>query len=276
MVGKAIPPNLLPFTSGSPLAMTVCLQEDTVIPGDLVRFGTERLFSGVYGTIHDLVAHGCPPYRRLLREIVELVEATAPRHLDRSDIRIFDLACGEGALTFALARAGFSVTGVEPFGILLERTRRQGRRERLPNASFLQIPLTLDGTFRTGLFDYVVNVHSLYAHPAPEALLRLAHSALKPGGRAIVVNFTRPMPLWSSVGRLLRAARVRETATSLPWLVANALFETARNPLGRHYWSDVELTRQLERAGFIVLDVRRTFIDGVSALAHAQRAETGA
>jgi SAM-dependent methyltransferase len=148
----------------------------------------------------------------------------------------------------------------------MARARRTQRREGVTNATFAQVPLTPAGTFGRADFDYVVNVHSLYAHPAPMAVLDLAYSALKPGGYGIFVNFSRPLPFWSSVGHLLRRGGVGETRACLPWLISNAVFEAARARAARHYWSPDDFAARLRAVGFTIAEARATFLHGASAL----------
>ena len=238
----------------------------TIEPDALIRIGSEPMFSRVYGAVYDRVSARFPPYRSLHREVLDIVEATRARGGPPSAVQILELSCGPGVLTFALARAGFSVFGVEPFGTLVARARRTQQRDGITNATFAQVPLTPAGTFARPIFDYVVNVHSLYAHPAPMAFLGLAHSALKPGGYGIFVNFSRPLPFWSSVGQLLRRGGVRETRACLPWLISNSMFETARAGAAHNYWSPDEFAARLRTVGFTIVEARSTFLHGASAL----------
>jgi len=60
--------------------------------------------------------------------------------------------------------------------------RGKRRARHLANLAFRQGELTRGNAFRDGAFDQVVSIHALYAHPAPERLLREAHRVLKPGG----------------------------------------------------------------------------------------------
>jgi SAM-dependent methyltransferase len=240
-------------------------------PGALIRIGGEPLFSRVYGAVYDRVSTRLPAYKSLHREVLDLIEATRPAGVAAGAVRILELACGPGALTLTLARAGFSVFGVEPFGTLVARARRTQERDGVTNATFAQVPLTPAGTFARGEFDYVVNVHSLYAHPAPMALIDLAYSASRPGGHGIFVNFSRPLPFWSSVGRLLRREGVRETRECLPWLFSNAVFEAARTHAVRNYWSPDDFAARLRTAGFTIAQARTTFLQGASALVCAVR-----
>jgi SAM-dependent methyltransferase len=166
----------------------------------LVRLGADRPVSWLYGRVRRYVFEHFAPYQRLRDEILATVERVVGDGVTRRNVRILDLACGPGEMAFALAGAGYSVFGVEPFGALVRLARERGRRLGLTGATFGRAPLG------DAPFDVVINVHALYAHPAWKDVLRLAHDALAPGGHAVFVNFSRPLPLWSSLGAVARRA----------------------------------------------------------------------
>jgi SAM-dependent methyltransferase len=243
-----------------------------VAPDALVRGGAEHVVSRAYGNLHDFVFERFPPYQALQREILARVARASTRASAPADFRILDLMCGPGSLSLSLADQGFSVLGVEPFPRLLDIARRNVRSRGRPNLDFQTVPVLGDGALPWGHFDQVVNVHSLYAHPAPVDLLSIAYASLKPGGHAIFVNFTRPAPLWSSLGSVARAKGIRAASAALLWLLPNAVFEASRSRAsGQNFWGDEEFARRLRRAGFAVLEMRRTFFEDISLLAWARK-----
>jgi SAM-dependent methyltransferase len=235
----------------------------------LVRLGADKLVSRAYGTLYDYIFERFPPYQALRRQIVERMAATTGGR-DRRDVSVLDLMCGPGSLSLALADEGFTVLGAEPFPRLLKIARRNVRTRGRANISFAPISLIPETPARES-FDQVVNVHSLYAHPAPAAVLEVARESLKPGGHAIFVNFTRPVPLWSSLFALAKRGGLRAAAGGLLWLFPNAVFEVARNPAACNFWSEDEFVERLEKNGFVVLEVRRTFFEDISLLAWARK-----
>jgi SAM-dependent methyltransferase len=248
---------------------------------DLVRLRADRVFSRAYGNLYDYIFERFPPYQALRREIMTRVVATSSRR--RADVFILDLLCGPGSLSLALADEGFSVLGAEPFPRLLEIARRNVRTRGRANVAFAPMALgggspdgfcPYDGAPSCGAFDQVVNVHSLYAHPAPAAVLDVAHESLKPGGHAIFVNFTRRAPLWSSLATLVKRDGLQAASRSLLWLFPNAIFEAARKPTGFNFWQEDEFAERLEKAGFVVLELRRTFFENMSLLAWARKPVT--
>jgi ubiquinone/menaquinone biosynthesis C-methylase UbiE len=237
------------------------------------RWTIDRMVSIGYGLVYDYIFEKFVPYQRLQAEVLELVEtaakATSP---DRRAFQVLDIDCGPGNLTFVLAEAGFSVLGLEPYGALVELAREKRRAKRLANLSFTQGDLSKTKSLRDASFDQVVNVHSLYAHADPQAVLAQSWRVLKPGGQAIFVNHTGPVrPLAT-----FRDLRAREgTAAAVRclflWLIPHRLFEATRRRIGPHYWSEATFGANLRAAGFTVLETRRTFLNGASLLVQAKK-----
>lgn len=232
-----------------------------------LQWGVDRMLSVGYGLVYDYIFEQFGPYQKLQAEVLALVAAGAADAPDRRRVQVLDVDCGPGNLTFVLAEAGFSVVGLERYAALVELAREKRRARRLANLAFSQGDLTTSTAFRDGSFDQIVNVHSLYAHPDPCALLAQAHRILKPGGRAIFVNHTRRV----DVRGTFAAVKAREGASAalrclLLWLLPHAFFEAARRRIGPHYWTADEFAGHLQAAGFTVLECRRTFLDDASLL----------
>jgi SAM-dependent methyltransferase len=241
-----------------------------------LQWTVDRMLSIGYGLAYDYIFEKFGPYQRLQAEVLELVETAAKQtSRDRRSFRVLDVDCGPGNLTFVLAEAGFSVLGLEPYGALVELAREKRRAKRLANLAFSQgeLPTT---TLRNASFDHVVNVHTLYAHRDPQAVLAHAWRVLKPGGQAIFVNHTssvRPRATFQHM-------RAREGTGAalrclLLWLLPHWLFEATRRRIGPHYWSEATFTANLRAVGFTVLETRRTFLDGASLLVRAKKASEG-
>lgn len=238
---------------------------------DGADWSVQRALTIGYGVVYDYIFAGFAPYRALSHEILALVERAAPPDVPRHDIRILDAGCGPGNITLMLGEAGFSVLGVDPYGPLIELAREKRRARHLSNVAFQHADLAADDPRWAGRFDQIVNVHSLYAHPEPEALLAQAARALKPGGHAVFVNFTRRVPLVSTFLACWRRQGPRAALACLRWVLPNAIFEGFRRRVGPHYWDEATFRARLEAAGFRVLEMRRTFLDGVSLLAWARK-----
>jgi SAM-dependent methyltransferase len=238
-----------------------------------LQWTIDRMLSVAYGLVYDYIFEKFGPYQQLQAEVLELVETAAKSTSpDRRAFQVLDVACGPGNLTFVLAEAGFSVLGLEPYGALVELAREKRRARRLANLAFSQGDLATARTIRDGSVDQVVNVHSLYAHPDPLALLAHAYRALKPGGHAIFVNHTRPVRLRATFAELRAHAGLGPALSCLAlWLLPHALFEASRRRIGPHYWDEATFTAHLRDAGFTVLEARRTFLNGASLLLWAKK-----
>ena len=214
--------------------------------------------------VHDGFVASAPWYDLFTRVFSFGLDARWRRAcLERCELRpgqaVLDIATGTGELIIgarrALAATGNAV-GLDFCGAMLEEGRRkvrpsngghvawvQGRAETLP--------------FRTAAFDCVTLGFALRHFEDLVAALREMVRVLRPGGRVVVVEWTRPdaaIPRALFLGyvrwlvpplvRLMSGdSRVGERAAYLPRSIARFMPGAA---LGRH----------LEAAGLYVLDVR--------------------
>jgi ubiquinone/menaquinone biosynthesis C-methylase UbiE len=240
----------------------------------MVRRLLDRMVSIGYGVIYDYIWESFPPYQDLQQEVFELVERATPRGGNRRDVRILELACGPGNFSVRLAEAGFSVVGLDRYGTLIDLAREKRQAKRLAQLTFQHGDITSRNDLRDESFDQIVNVHSLYVHPAPERKLKEAFRVLKAGGHAVFVNHSRRVALGPTFADL----RVREglgaATRSLVWVLPNAIFESARNKVGPTYWEEADFRAHVEAAGFRVLEVRRTFLCAASILVWATKGDS--
>lgn len=236
-----------------------------------IRDGLDRMLSVAYGVVYDYIFERFTPYQRLQAEIRGLVEASVPESVDRRDVRVLDIACGPGNFTCLLAEAGFSVTGLDTYGALVEVAKEKRRARHLSNLAFRYADLARGNTLREGAFDQVVNIHSLYVHPAPDRLLKEACRVLKPGGHAVFVNHTRQLGQWATVREIKQREGLGAALRALLWVLPNSIFEALRMPIGPHYWDEEAFSTHVRQAGFTVLEMRRTFLNGASLLVWARK-----
>src|SRR6266511_2848726 len=94
-------------------------------------------------------------------------------------------------------------------------------------------------------------------------------------GHVVFVNHTRQIGQWSTLREIGRRDGLSAALHCLLWVLPNSIFEAARERIGPHYWDEATFSAQVRRAGFAVLDMRRTFLGGASLLVWARKsAET--
>jgi demethylmenaquinone methyltransferase/2-methoxy-6-polyprenyl-1,4-benzoquinol methylase len=104
--------------------------------------------------------------------------------------RALDVACGSGKLTAELRRlapAGL-VIGMDFSGRMLEVAARREPGPRYVRGDGLRLP------FGDGVFDAVTVAFGLRNFADPERGLAEMRRVLRPGGRAVVLEFVRPAP----------------------------------------------------------------------------------
>ena len=231
---------------------------------DRLATPAQRLVVIAYGLVHDAVFRLSPSYQALLREVVEC----ASRSLDASGHagapRVLELGSGTGNFSLALAERGYSVVGEDPYEPLVERARRKAGERGLSNVSFRL------GS-EDGGYDLVLSVHVLYAHPNPVGEIARAFGRLRRGGHAIIVNFGRDAPVVTTAREVWSREGAGAALRSLLWLLPNALFDLVRGRRQSHYWSASEFRSRLEGVGFEVLELRPTFLNGISLLAWCRK-----
>lgn len=227
-----------------------------------VRAATERLIAVGYGLTYDAVVSGFPPYERLLEEVIGLVMRSAPA---RDSSTVLDVSCGTGTVVARIAALGYHVTGIDPVGHLVAVARDHWSGRGLP-LTFEHRDIASDASIGAGRFDVVVSMHTLYWHPRPDALLAACRRALRPGGHAIFLTYGRAARVLPTL-REVRTRRGRlEALRALRWLVPTALFEMFRH-VERRYLSESDFRAAMTAAGFEVLEIRETFLAGISRLA---------
>jgi SAM-dependent methyltransferase len=230
----------------------------------------ERMIARGYGLSYDAVVRGFPPYEALLDEIASFVARATPA-AGREDrrLRVLDVSCAIGTVAARLARDGHLVTGVDSVDHLVEIARRRVSGIGGRSLAFHAVDIARGPVPDSGTFDVLVSPHTLYWHPDPEAVLAACRRALRPGGHALFLTYGRP----AHVGRVFADVRAERglvaAVRALRWLGPTALFETFRDCEHRYLTADA-LHELIRRAGFEILETRRTFLAQLSHLAWAR------
>ncbi len=235
-----------------------------------VRHALEHMIAVTYGTTYDAVVTRFGPYEAMLDEIVSLVARSAPATPTPRAVKVLDVSCGIGNVGLRLAQAGYTVVGVDAVRHLIAIAREKHHVAESPtNLSFHHLDIAHDTLPGAGTFDVLVSMHTLYWHPEPDTLLAACRHALKPGGHAIFLTYGRAARVLQTFREVRAVEGPRAALGALRWLVPTALFELFRDCEHR-YLSEAELRTALARAGFSVLESRRTFLAGLSHLAWAR------
>jgi SAM-dependent methyltransferase len=229
-----------------------------------IQPAVERLLAVGYGLTYDAIVRGFPPYEALIDEVVALVaRGVAPG--PPAATRILDVSCGIGTVAERLARRRWSVVALDGVAHLVDVARRHHRDSGL-SLSFHHADLARAPAPSGGPFDVLVSMHTLYWHSDPGALLAACRRALKPGGHAVFLTYSRPAHVLRTFAEIRRRRGWGEACRALRWLLPTALFDLFRGVAPR-YLSRAELEASLREAGFEVLETRETFLAGISLLA---------
>ncbi|MDI6713062.1 MAG: bifunctional demethylmenaquinone methyltransferase/2-methoxy-6-polyprenyl-1,4-benzoquinol methylase UbiE [Anaerosomatales bacterium] len=166
------------------------------------------------------------------------------------DSEVLDLACGTGDLALALARIGHpkSVLATDFVEEMLEVAKRKAARYEGPTAiSFAQADAQAL-PFSDASFDVVTIAFGVRNLPDRAANFREVRRVLRPGGRYIILEFSRP-PF--APFRAVYHAYLRWVIPAVGALVAGdrASFEYLNASI-RAFPAQEDLARELEAAGF--------------------------
>jgi SAM-dependent methyltransferase len=162
-------------------------------------------------------------YGRIYQERARRAIAYADSLGFSSSSRVLEIGCGPGIITTALARTGVTVWAIDGLPEMVERTRARAHQAGVDSRVFAQVGDVHHVPFAEAAFDLVVLIGVSEWLVSLTRPLQEISRVLKPGGYLIVsADNNWPLhqildpvfnpslkPLKRSLGRLLRAARLR-------------------------------------------------------------------
>ncbi len=169
-------------------------------PTESLALGRVRCDTDPFDDEYHFISEGYLTLERTERETTFIEKALCLQ----PQSRIIELGCGRGRISLALARRGYSVTGVDINHNAVDFAKRQANAEALP-ARFIAQDLR---TALSGSFDAAVSWYTsfgLMSDEEDQALLTNVAAVLRPSGRLLIDHLNRDV-----VTRALQATRVEE------------------------------------------------------------------
>ncbi len=150
------------------------VQMDIKASIDKTRKGFEESFAA--GDFYDRQTQDCTHLERILK-FIEI----------RDGMRILDLGCGSGYLSFPIAAGhpGCEVIGLDIVSGALDANRSRASEEGLKNLTFISYD-GIDFPFAPGTFDWIVTRYALHHFPDIEHSIEEIRRCLKGGGRLFI------------------------------------------------------------------------------------------
>jgi SAM-dependent methyltransferase len=173
-------------------------------------------------------------------KVARVYEQSAASFVERlrlaPGMRVLDVACGSGNLSFPAARAGAEVTGIDIATNLIElargRARVEGLRVYFDEGDAERLP------YGAASFDVVMTMFGAMFAPRPEATAAELLRVCRAGGRVAMANWTPS----GFIGRMFKATAAHVTPPNVP------------SPL---LWGDEATVRERLRDGVDELHVNR-------------------
>lgn len=177
-------------------------------------------------------------YGRVARHIETAAEEFIGRLELKPDLRLLDVACGNGNLAVSAARAGAIVTGVDIATNLIEQARARAESEGLTiqfdEGDAENLP------YDDAAFDVIVSMFGAMFAPRPERVAAELVRVCRPGGRIAMANWTPD----GFVGDMFKiGGKYAPPQPDMPPPVMWGDEETVRERL-RHGIADLQLTRR--------------------------------
>jgi SAM-dependent methyltransferase len=117
---------------------------------------------------------------RLWRRVAEV--------LPSPPARVLDIGCGTGALSLAMAEAGYEVTAIDPDPTAIDLAERSAHQAAPGRLAYHRSDATTWVADEAG-YDVVVTTRTLHHVHDPAAVLEQVHRWLRPGGQLVCIDF---------------------------------------------------------------------------------------
>ncbi len=118
------------------------------------------------------------------------------------EMKVLDLACGDGSTAIPEARSGAEVTGIDIARNLVEAGNRRIKEEGIPNCIFKEGDACNLVGIEDATFDMVVSVFGAMFAPNPMDVAKEMVRVTKPGGKIVMANWIPDDP--TLVAQLLK------------------------------------------------------------------------
>ncbi len=142
----------------------------------------------LWETVHASRQWGKYPPEDVIRFIMNRYSSLPAN--EREDVKVLDIGCGQGAVSWFLAREGFSVTGVDVSPSAIEKARQyleqDGLKAELQVADMKALTLPKEG------FDCILDIESVYTHTIADIknIYGDLFTLLKSGGSLFTMAFS--------------------------------------------------------------------------------------
>src|SRR5213594_2666753 len=181
--------------------------------GDQVRYEQERAFwdrhtQEVWGGVEDYTMPRLASFKDLCRSIAYLGPVLEFVGSVR-DKQVLDLACGDGWLSWSLAKGGAIVTGCDISSRSIEVGERVARANGLEDRLRFDTMICEKLTYDDNQFDLVL-MHAAMHHCDIEQVSKEIWRVLKPGGKAVLIEDYAYHPLMNLYRRLTPGSHTPE------------------------------------------------------------------
>lgn len=192
-----------------------------------------RSFWSVYGRF--VWDRDLPPVKK---RVIRTVVATLTQQCASRGEQVLDAGCGTGHYAFALAEAGFQVTGIDYSAGMLACARSNVTTELADQLSFQQLDMNQPLPFIDSSFHHVISISTLWTVADPIFTLKEMLRVLKPGGTIIVVQVPKPATSFRKAINNRFKQLDKKTPRTCALVAAKVFLERTR---ATKYWTPEEL-----------------------------------